>query len=87
MTGAMVIAGQAAGTRAIVLPLRKMGGTEPDIARGAHLLAFSAMDAKIAVYGKFTVANHVAIEVGAYHMTERPGRLVCISPVCRFATN
>ena len=72
MLRTVMIASQTISATAVVLPARQFV-IEDHVARRTHFLAFAAVDAKVAVNGELLVGNHLRVEVGAYHMTQRPG--------------
>ena len=67
MLRAVVIAGQTAGTRIIVLPSRQ-SIYQTYIACRTNFFTFSAMDTYVSIDSEFAIGNHMSIEVCTYHM-------------------
>jgi len=66
-----MIAAETTRTAAVIFPFRNV--TELNIAHWTDLFAEAAVDADVIINRKLPVGYHEAIEIGTYHVTERPG--------------
>ena len=65
-----MIAAETTCTAAIIFPLGHL--VEFDIVRRTCLGTQAAMQADVCIDRELTVGNHEAVEVGTYHVAERP---------------